>query len=298
MEPDWDDLRVFLAVARGESLSAAGRMLKRDPATVGRHITRLEEALGAPLFVKSPQGYALAGAGERLIAHAERAEQAVAEGIDALAGTGGRLSGQVRIGATDGVASYVLPQVCARIARAHPDLELQIVALPRVINLSRREADMAVTVAPPSAPRFTAEKITDYRLHLAAAQSYLARAGTPRRRDDLRAHPFVGYVQDMIFYPELDFLDDLGVTRVALASNLVAVQLGFLRAGGGIGVTHDFILPTAPQLSRVLADEVSISRAFYLVRHAADARVERLSRVAAALIEGIRGEVARLEALI
>ncbi len=295
--PDWDDLRVFLAVARGESLSAAARQLKCDAATVGRHVARLEEALGQPLFAKSPRGYALNGAGERLLAHAERAEQAVNEGLDALERGGGRLAGQVRIGATDGCASYVLPQVCAAISRRHPELELQIVALPRVINLSKREADMAITVSPPQTGRVLVEKITDYHLHFAACRDYLKKHPEIKSLDDLKAHPLVGYIQDMIFYPELDFLTELGLERVALASNLVAVQLGYLRHAGGVGITHDFILPFAPELVRVLAGEVSLTRAFYLLRHAADQRVERLSLVARELVAGIRAEVARLEEL-
>lgn len=297
MEPNWDDFRVFLAVARGESLSAAGRVLKRDPATIGRHMARLEAALGQPLFAKSPQGYALSEAGARLLGHAERAEQAVAEGVDALAGEAGRLSGQVRIGATDGCASYVLPQVCAAICARHPELELQIVALPRVVNLSKREADMAITVTPPQTGRVSIEKITDYHLHFAASADYLAKHGEINRLKDLAGHRMVGYIQDMISYPELDFLTPLGVERVALASNLVAVQLGFLRHGGGIGITHDFILPFAPELRPVLLKQVSLRRAFYLVRHAGDAKVARLTKVAEELASGIAREVARLEAL-
>ena len=297
MEPDWDDLRVFLAVARGESLSAAGRVLKRDAATVGRHMARLEDALGVPLFTKSPQGYTLTEAGGRLMTHAERAEQAVAEGVDALAGEGGALSGQVRIGATDGCASYVLPQVCAAITARHPELELQIVALPRVINLSKREADMAITVAPPQAGRINVQKITDYHLHFAASHEYLRQHGGIERLQDLQGHRLVGYIQDMISYPELDFLTGLGIERVSLASNLVAVQLGFLRHGGGLGVTHDFILPFAPELRQVLTDHVSLTRSFYLVRHKADSKVARLAWVAEELTRGIAAEVARLEAL-
>ena len=65
--PHWDDIRIFLAVAREESLSGAGRVLRIDPATVGRRIARLEEDLGAPLFAKSPTGYALNEAGARLM---------------------------------------------------------------------------------------------------------------------------------------------------------------------------------------------------------------------------------------
>ncbi|WP_298569988.1 LysR family transcriptional regulator [uncultured Aliiroseovarius sp.] len=298
MDLDWDDLRIFLAVARAESLSRAGKLLKKDAATVGRRISRLEASLEAPLFTKSPQGYALSEAGSRLLAHATRAEQAVMSGADELAGQSGQLSGQVRIGATDGCASYILPQVCAAIQKHHPELELQIVALPRVINLSKREADMAITVSPPQTGRITVQKVTDYHLHLAAAEAYLAEAPPLTTLDDLRAHPLVGYIQDMIFYPELDFLTEMGIEKVDLASNLVAVQLGMVREGGGVGITHDFILPFAPNLKRVLTDELSITRSFYLIRHEGDARVERFARVAEELARGIRDEVARLETLI
>ena len=293
---DWDDLRIFLAVARGESLSAAGKLLKCDPATVGRRIARLEDGLGAQLFAKSPQGYALSDAGGRLLAHAERVEQAVVQGREELAGQGERLTGQVRIGATDGCASFILPQACAQIVADHPGLELQIVALPRVINLSKREADMAITVSPPPTGRVTTQKITDYHLHLAASEGYLTGMPAISRAEDLRDHRVVGYIQDMIFYPELDFLPDLGVSQVALASNLVSVQLGFLRNHGGIGVTHDFILPFAPELRKVLVDEISLKRSFYLIRHQDDARAARLSHVAGLVMAGVRAEVARLEA--
>jgi len=293
---DWDDLKVFLAVARAESLSGAGKVLKRDAATVGRRVARLEVELGAPLFAKSPQGYALTDAGARLMTHAEQAEQAVLSGMDALAGQAGRLSGQVRIGAPDGCANFILPQVCAAISTRHPELDLQIVALPRVINLSKREADLAVAVSPPDAGRLTVQKITDYHLHLAASEAYLAKAPLCTL-DDLPAHPVVGYIPDMIFDKELDYLSETGAERVALASNSVSVQLWLLKHGGGVGIAHDFAIPFAPGLRKVLENELSLTRSFYLVRHAGDARVERLARVAEELSTGIRAEVARLESM-
>ncbi|MEC9104874.1 MAG: LysR family transcriptional regulator, partial [Pseudomonadota bacterium] len=236
----WDDLRVFLAVARDESLSAAGRRLRIDPATVGRRIARLEEQIGTTLFAKSPQGYALTDAGERLLDHALRAEQAVLAASEEIAGQASRLSGQIRIGAPDGVANFLLPQVCAAIQDDNPELEIQIVALPRLFNLSRREADMAVTVSAPSAGRLLVQKITDYRLHLAASQEYLDRHGPIPSVAALRDHRMIGYIPDMIFDKELDYLGDLGAGRVALASNSVLVQFNWLRQGAGIGIVHDF----------------------------------------------------------
>lgn len=294
---DWDDLRVFLAVARTESLSGAGKLLRLDPATVGRRIVKLEEALGARLFVKSPQGYGVTEAGLRLLPHAEAAEQAVQAAADDLRGGAGGLSGQVRIGAPDGCANYLLPQVVAAICDDNPGLEVQIVALPRVINLSKREADMVIAVSPPTAGRLTVQRLTDYHLHLAASLAYLDRHGTPQRRDDLTAHRIVGYIPDMIFDKELDYLAEIGVTEVPLASNSVPVQLNWLRHGAGIGMVHDFALPSAPELVKVLPVEVSLTRAFWLIRHADDRRIDRMNRFADLLAQGLRREVLRLEAM-
>jgi len=295
--PDWDDLRIFLAVARAESLSGAGRRLRLDAATVGRRIARLEEALGHPLFLRSAQGYRLTEAGGRLIPHAEAAERAMAAAAEDMAGAGAGLTGQIRLGAPDGCANYLLPQVTAAICDANPGLEVQIVALPRVFNLSRREADMAIAVSPPEAGRLTVQKLTDYRLSLAGDADYLAAHPAISNRADLQAHRLVGYIPDMIFDKELDYLAELGAGTVPLGSNSVSVQLMWLRAGAGIGIVHDFAMPFAPGLRRVLAGQVALTRAFWLIRHADDRRSDRMTRFTEALSQGLRREVARLEAL-
>lgn len=295
MDIHWDDLRIYLAVARTESLSAAGKILRVDPATVGRRIARLEEMLGSPLFAKSPQGYALTDAGQRLLAHAERAEQAMGAAVAELQGQTGTLAGQIRIGAPDGCANFLLPQVCAAIMADNPDLDVQIVALPRVFNLSKREADMAIGVSPPNAGRLSVQKITDYRLHLAASRAYLRHAPPITCLEDLAQHRVVGYIADMIFDKELDYLAEIGVPRVALASNSVSVQFNWVRNGAGIGVVHDFAMPFGRGLRKILPETVSLTRSFYLIRHADDRRLERLNRFAAVLCDGIRAEVARLE---
>lgn len=294
---DWDDLRIFLAVARGESLSAAGKLLRLDPATVGRRIARLEEALGARLFLRSPQGYGLTESGERLMTHALRTEQAVSGGVEELRGAPGALSGQIRIGAPDGVANYLLPQVVAAICDANPGLEVQIVALPRVFNLSKREADMAIAVSRPSAGRLTVQKLSDYRLHLAAARDYLARYPPITGLADLRAHRMIGYIPDLIFDSELDYLAETGVETVTLASNSVSVQFNWLRLGAGVAIVHDFALPAAPDLVRILPEVLSLTRSFYLIRHADDRRTDRFNRFADLLVQAVRRELGRLESL-
>ncbi|RRH74806.1 LysR family transcriptional regulator [Falsigemmobacter faecalis] len=294
---DWDDLRVFLAVARTESLSGAGKTLRCDAATVGRRITRLEEALKSRLFLRSPQGYQLTDAGQRLLPHAEAAESAMTAAGEDLGGSAGQISGQLRIGAPDGCANYVLPQVCAALSDRHPDLDIQIVALPRVFNLSRREADLVIGVSPPTAGRLTVQKLTDYHLHLAAHRDYLARHPPIRSAADLSAHRIIGYIPDMIFDKELDYLGETGAGAVRLGSNSVSVQMQMVRARAGIGVVHDFAIPGAAGVVKVLPGEISLKRSFWLIRHADDRRSDRMNRLAEALTEGMRREVARLEAL-
>jgi len=294
----WDDLKVFLAVARGESLSSAGRVLKMDPATVGRRIARLEDQMQARLFDKSPQGYALTEAGGKVVAHADAAEQAVIGALEETRGTANILSGSIRIGAPDGVANYLLPQICAAICDENPGLEVQIVALPRVFNLSKREADMAITVSPPQSGRLTVQKLTDYHLHLAATRQYLDRHPPIGHRNDLAEHRLIGYIPDMIFDRELDYIQEVGeAAHAGLMSNSFSVQLNWARQGAGICIAHDFALPTYPDLVQILPEQVALTRSFYLIRHADDRRVERLNRMAETLALALRHEIIRLEAL-
>lgn len=297
-DPKWDDLKVFLAVARNESLSAAGKALKMDAATVGRRVGRLEETLAASLFVKSPRGYQLTETGQNLVQHADAAELAVTGAIEETRGTASTLTGSIRIGAPDGVANYLLPRITADICAEHPGLEVEIVALPRVINLSKREADMAIAVSAPQTGRLIYQKLVDYHLHLAATEAYLASHPPINRLEDLKTHRLIGYIPEMIFDKELDYIDEINSeAHAALMSNSFSVQLNWARIGAGVCIAHDFALPTYPDLKRILVDKLHLRRSFYLIRHADDRRVERLNRFAETLAQRLRHEVARLEAL-
>jgi DNA-binding transcriptional LysR family regulator len=292
---NWDDLRIFLAVARSGSLTSASQVLKIDPATVSRRIARLELKHATKLFVKSPKGYELTEAGQGLAAHVDVAQASLSTGLNGLTGIDADLSGQIRVGAPDGCANFVLPQVCARISKDYPALDIQIVALPRIFNLSRREADMAIGVSRPTAGRLMVQKITDYRLHLAASISFLAKYPALVKLEDLVGLPNVGYVQDMIFDKELDYLEPLGLRRVQLASNSVSVQMNMLRQGAGVGIVHDFAMPFAPELRQILMEHLSLTRSFFLIRAEDDRNNSRFNMFADLLLKGIRAEVAYLE---
>jgi DNA-binding transcriptional LysR family regulator len=189
---NWDDLQVLLHVGRSFTLAHAAKELSVDPSTLSRRIARLEQVTNTRLFIKTQQGYALTDRGSRLMEHAsameDSARAAAAEALDQSEG----VHGTIRIGAPDGSANFLLPKVCQDIRREHPELDIQILALPRVLNLSKGEADMAITVSPPTGGRVTVQRIADYQLHLAASKQYLDASPPIQTKADLREHPIVG----------------------------------------------------------------------------------------------------------
>lgn len=294
---NWDDIRVFLQVGRSNSLTAASKQLKMDPSTLGRRIARLETRMGTRLFVKTPQGYDLTESGLRLMEHAGEMELSSLSAQEIVQGQTDQLSGTVRIGAPDGSANFLLPEVCAEISAENPDLEIQILAVPRVLNLSKREADMAITVSPPSAGRLLVQKVTDYHLHLAATRDYIRAHPDLKHIEQVKDHPIIGYIPDLIFDKELDYLSDIGLhPTVGLASNSVSVQINMINQGAGLGVVHDFAMPNFPNLEFLFKDKLALKRSFYLVRHEGDRRVGRLNRFADRLALGMRDVVKRKEA--
>ena len=290
-------MRVFLAVAREGSLTAAGQRLRLDAATVGRRISRLEYEMGTTLFVKSPQGYTPTEAGQALTGPAEAAEAAMTAANSSVTGAH-ELSGTIRIGAPDGCANFLLPQVCARMVEANPGLEVQIMALPRVADLARREADIAIAVSPPKTGRVQVDKLADYRLSLAASEAWVAAHGLPADLAALQSARMIGYIPEILFDSELDYLTGLGLSRVALASNSVAVQFNWVRSGAGIAVVHEFALPTAPELGRILKDQLSLTRTYWMLRPADTTKDARLSRFAALLAVETQAELGRLQTKI
>jgi DNA-binding transcriptional LysR family regulator len=280
---------VVLAVARQTRLLNAGRKLGLDPATVGRRVTALEEALGAKLFDRSPQGYALTEAGLTLVAHAQAMETQASAAAEEVGGHSERLSGTVRIGAPDGVSNYLLIEACDALSRDNPELQVQAVALPRMFSLSKREADLAITVSPPSAGRLTVRKIADYQLRLYVRADILAGLGPVRSIEDLRVLRGIGYISDMIFDKELDYYALLGRSSdPALTSNSLIMQLRWCLRGSGICILPDFVAREHAELAPVLEDDIRLTRAFYLVRHQDDARVARINRMAEVIVERMR----------
>ena len=260
---DWDDLRIFLAAARAKSLGAAGQRLSIDTATVGRRVARLESALKSTLLVRSSSGLQLTAAGAQLLQIALDAETAMEAASqvtrpDVVAGT-------VRISTAEGFGGAVLAPALPALAAQRPGLRIELAAQSGFLSPSRREVDMAITLSAPDSARLIVEPLTAYQLALYAAPDYLARRPAPSRLDDLRAHEIVGYVEDLIFTPELRYMDEVlpGLTPT-LASSSIQAQRAIVAGGGGIGVLPCFM---AEGLVRILADAPPLERRLWLSTH-------------------------------
>jgi DNA-binding transcriptional LysR family regulator len=266
---DWNDLKFFLTIARVGKLTTAARQLDVDHTTVSRRIAALEDNLKATLFERSPQGYKLTQAGERLMGHAEVMETAAHLASSEIAEADLDLSGSVRIGAPDGFGSIFLAPRLWTLCRRHPGLDLDLVAMPRLFSLSKREADMAIVLSRPSAGRLKARKLTDYLLGLFASPDYLARRPPIEKPADLKGHRFIGYIEDLIFTPELDYLPQIEKDLKAnfASTNLIA-QLNATLSGAGVCVLPYFVTTGMSGLVPVLPDAVRIVRTFWMIVHA------------------------------
>jgi len=289
-EFDWNALKSFLAVARTGRLTAAAGRLGADHTTVGRRIDALEHALGAKLFWRSPNGYALTGQGERLLATAEGMESLVLQARTEVGDAALSVSGAVRLGAPEGFGSYFLARRMAALGQRHPELEVQLVAMPAILSLSKREADLAITLRCPPKGRLVARKLTDYRLRLYGAPAYLDGRSPIAHRGDLAGHRFIGYIEDLLYAEELDYLEVLGAKiEVGLKSSNLIAQLQATLAGAGLCILPDFIGLTEPGLVPVLGESVTLTRAFWLVTHPDLASLARVRAVSDFVVEEVKG---------
>ncbi|MGJ8527364.1 LysR family transcriptional regulator [Maritalea sp.] len=294
MRTNWDDFRFFLAVARHGTLSGAGNHLGVDHATVGRRITALEESLSKALFNRSPQGYSLTDAGLKMMPIAEQVESDAMRAIDELSDHHADLSGPVRIGAHEGVASFLLAEGAAQICRQHPMLEVQLLTVPRSFSLSKREADFVITGSRPQSGRVKIKKIASYVLHIYGEASYLEGQSPIQCRKDLRRVRGIGYIPDMIFDKELDYIPSVDPSLKAhLTSNSLHVQLQMALGGAGVCILPDYVARDHPNLIPILAPEVEIKRDLWLTIHEDIAHLTRIKTVADFITHDI---VSRLKA--
>ncbi len=277
---DWDDLRVFLAVARMKRVAPAARALGIDATTIARRLGRLAAALDAQLFEQVGADRILTQRGTALLAHAENVEGATLAALADVKGERHSLHGHVRLSVAEGFGTWILAPALPAFHAEHPGIRLDLITASGFLNPSKREADMAVMLARPQRGDLHVQRLADYRLHLYASKAYLAARGAPPMRSALSEHALVGYVPEFLFSPELDYLDEVHTgLEASLRSSSIGIQKRLLTDGAGIGVLPDFMVKAEDQLVKILTDEVEIIRSFWLVTHSNLTKLARISAV-------------------
>lgn len=274
---NWNDLQAFLAIAQAGQLAKAAAAMRVDATTMGRRLRRLESQLGATLFEQTRQGQVLTEAGEALLARVEEmasAAAAIGEGPDAA--TSG-IGGTLRLSVSEGFGTWFLAEHIPAFAQQHPQLTVDLAASSGFLSPSKREVDIAVMLSRPKAGPVLARKLSDYTLRLYGSADYLREYGQPAVPGDLaQGHRLIGYVPDLIYAPELRYLDEFHpalVTRTRSTS--INAQHRLIAAGGGIGVLPCFIGDRDEQLVPVIPGK-RITRSFWLVTHKDNHQLARI----------------------
>lgn len=275
--PDWSDLRYFLELARAGKLSAAAQRLAVEHTTVARRLVRLEELLGTALFDRRRDGYVLTEAGRALLPHAEAMESAL---LGAIAESGAKVTGAVgpvRIGTPEGLGICVVAPRLASLYAEHPELQVELMALPRFPSLVTREVDILLTLDPPRSGRYVASRFCELNYHLYASRGYLKRSSPLREMKDLAGHDFVDYVQDQLLSDDLRYLDELTTQpRRRFTSTSILVQREAIASDLGLAMMTPYLVRGRKDLVPVLVGQAQVRRTLWL---ATPADLFRLRRV-------------------
>lgn len=284
----WDDVRIFLAVARSGSLIAAGERLAMSPASVARHVEELERCLGVTLFLRSRNGYALSDAGLAVIGDAERAEGALAALLHGAPGAAASLTGTVRIAMPETFASALLMPRLTDLLDDHDGLRLEIATAVSIADLTRREADISLRLVRPSAGNVVVSRIGSMAVRLYAAPDYLARRPSALS-DGGRGHHVIGWDEMFQGLKVARWLSDrLPNASLVLSATSTGAQLAACESGVGIAALPQFLADARPGLVRIGGPEASYVQDIWMVVHHDIAATARIRAVADVLRGAVR----------
>jgi DNA-binding transcriptional LysR family regulator len=282
MKLNWDDVRIFLTLARAGSLSTAARSLQVEHTTVARRIDQLEQALGMRLFDRLPRGWMLTSEGEQLSLRAGQMEEQALEFMREAAG-GAPLSGTVRLSVLPSLGQhFLLPRLCAMHER-WSSVTLELVVETRLVALSRREADLALRVGRPRDAGLAARLLGSMHYGLYARSGYVSAHEPAHWR-------FIGYDESMAHAPEQQWLDRYrGQRGYAFRANTLSLQRDAARAGLGLAVLPHFMGRADPELAWLPSEATPSPRELWLAVHPDVRRSPRVRLIADLVAEAVHG---------
>jgi DNA-binding transcriptional LysR family regulator len=291
---DWNQLRILLAISRQRSLSGAARVLSVEHSTVSRQLAKLEQALQAKLFDRTPEGYVATPTGEAVLERARVIEEQALALERESAGKDARISGTVRISALDAcVTDFILP-VLPTLTTKYPELEVIVSSEIRVVDFGRREADIAIRYERPKEPSLVVRKLAESRSALYASKRYVRAHGLLRSATDLEGHRLVGLVPEYRFASEEQYIQRHTEGRgvgVRVDSQLTLREA--IRAGAGIGILECYLADKDSKLVRVWQEPV-LQDPWWLVVHEDLRHAARIRVVMDFLIENAAAQKSRL----
>ncbi|MGF7148260.1 DNA-binding transcriptional LysR family regulator [Sphingomonas zeicaulis] len=284
---DWDDVRLFLAIARAGTLTGAGAALKLSQPTAGRRLRALEAACGVALFQRTAGGLHLTDEGEAMLIGAQRMEEEALGLQRQFAGSGEEVAGALRLSSSEWFAHLVLtPPVTAFTAR-HPAVTVELIADFRLLSLDRREAELVFRFKPFDAPHIVQRRFTHIRYGLFAAPAYVEAHGFPASGADGEGHRLV--MMDSQFDTLADVLwlrRRFPRAQIAIRSNSREVQAAAAACGAGLAVLPVLLGETYGLIAE--ADvEAPPGRDIWLGYHADLKRLRRLRALVDHLVESV-----------
>jgi DNA-binding transcriptional LysR family regulator len=284
----WDDVRFFLAVARAGSLSGAARVLGVGHVTVGRRIALFEERLGVTLLNRTPDGFVVTSAGDAVLRQCMAMENAALDLERTAAGRDSLMAGSVRVTTTEALAYHVVAPAIATLRQAHPGLQVDLVVGVRSMDIARRDADLAVRLARPSASDLVCRKLGDLGFALYASKHYLARAGTPKRGQGLAGHDLITFTGAPTAISPFFLGESLDDARIALRCDNPMIQRTAAANDVGIAELACVFGDSSSEVVRVWPHEAPARRAVWLIMHQDMRRSARIRAVSSAIGEAFR----------
>ncbi|ARO25064.1 LysR family transcriptional regulator [Rhizobium sp. S9] len=289
LEPSWDFYRSFVTVLQQGSLSAAARELGLTQPTIGRHVDALEQAIGAELFIRSPNGLVPTDAAQALKPYAETLAATAAALLRTASGERERVAGTVRVSASEVVAVEILPRIFGSLQEVYPELQIELSASDTIEDLVNREADIAVRMAEPQQDALIVRRIGDIPIGFHAHRRYLERHGTPQAMADLANHRLIGFDRQTAYvrmvmkrYPASEGI------KFSYRTDSNLAQLSAIRAGVGIGLCQIGLARENPDLVHVLSDAFEIPLGTWVVMHESLKTSPRCRATFDALVQGLR----------
>ncbi len=295
MSWQWDDIRFFLAVSRAGSLSAAARALRVGHVTVGRRIALLEKQLGVTLLSRNPDGFVTTSAGEAILRQCAAMENAASDLERIVAGQDSLLKGSVRVTTTEALGYQLVAPAIAALGKTHPELRVDLMTGVRSLDIARREADLAVRLARPSASDLICRKLGDVAFSLYASKRYLASKGVPKQGQGLAGFDLITFTGAPTAMSPFFMGEPLEGARVALRCDNPFIQLRAAASHAGITEVACFLGDRTPDVVRVWPDRAPARRAVWMILHQDMRRAARIKAVSNAITEAFRREKRTME---